>query len=88
MVEYKNRYNDIFGFELNPNGNITWSGEFTYTRFSYDDDPKVLTMIDPSGGPFLITGTNMGSIDESFNGMVIEHFIEDNNGNYEIIIKK
>ena len=35
---YKNRYNDEFTFTELENGNIQWSGNFQYCRFSWPND--------------------------------------------------
>jgi len=37
-VVYKNRYGDIFTFELQEDGNILWSGNFEYCRFGMPND--------------------------------------------------
>jgi hypothetical protein len=44
-------------------------------------------MIDPSGGPYMDAGYDMGMFDESFKGMIIEEF-KPVDGNYLIVIKK
>jgi hypothetical protein len=44
-------------------------------------------MIDPSGGPYMHSGHDMGMIDKSFKGMVIEEFKSVPEG-YLIKIKK
>lgn len=35
MVKYTNRYNDVFTFTLQEDGNILWEGEFKYCRFGW-----------------------------------------------------
>lgn len=35
---YKNRYGDIFTFELQEDGNILWKGNFKYCRFGMPND--------------------------------------------------
>lgn len=37
-TNYKNRYGDIFTFELQDDGNILWSGNFKYCRFGFPND--------------------------------------------------
>jgi hypothetical protein len=44
-------------------------------------------MIDPSGGPYLHSGYDMGMFDESFKGMIAEEFKSVPEG-YLIKIKK
>ena len=48
---------------------------------------KVIDMIDPSGGPYMHSGHDMGMFDESFKGMIVEEFKSSPEG-YLIIIKK
>jgi len=47
----------------------------------------VIDMVDPSGGPYMHSGYDMGMFDKSFKGMIIEEF-KPVNGNYLLIIKK
>jgi hypothetical protein len=134
---YKNRYGDIFTFELLDDGNVLWTGNFEYCRIGmpndytrayeeyckdyshsqslmpmaqfkdavheYDDETHQyfydkyvrmvdslkdkISMIDPSGGPYIFTGMDMGSFDEAFKGMAVDNFKFHKNG-YLIIIKK
>ena len=57
-----------------------------YAKLVYSNK-NVIDMIDPSGGPYLHSGHDMGMIDESFKGMIIEEFKSTPEG-YLIIIKK
>ena len=132
MVEYKNRYGDLFKFELLENGNIKWTGNFEYSRFgmpndyskawevfqkeygglnyeefkesvhSYDEETNsyvfkdllplinskkdVINMVDPSGGPYITEGSDMGYFDKSFKGKIVQEFLSKVDG-YEIVIK-
>jgi hypothetical protein len=134
---YKNRYGDIFIFELQENGNILWTGNFQYCRFGmpndytraynqyvqdnkhvqslmsfnqfkkavhdYDDETHQyiydkyikmvdslkdkISMIDPSGGPYISTEMDMKYINNDFAGMIVKDFEQTKDG-YLIIIKK
>ncbi len=134
---YKNRYGDIFTFELQEDGNILWKGNFKYCRFGmpndytraynqyvrdykhskslmsfnqfktavheYDDETHQyiydkyirmvdslndkISMIDPSGGPYISKAMHMGTFDKAFKGMVVEDFEQTKDG-YLIKIKK
>ena len=84
MIEYKNRYGDIFTFEVNERGNIDWKGNFEYCRTGYNDNPADTIMVDPSGGPYIGIGDNMKQFD--LEGKVNGFIWRD--GYYEIIIKK
>ena len=57
-----------------------------YASLVYSDKSKI-DMIDPSGGPYMDAGYDMGMFDESFKGMIIEEF-KPVDGNYLIVIKK
>ena len=58
-MEYTNRYGDKFTFEFNERGNIDWKGDFKYVRCAFNDNPDDITMVDPSGGPYISIGTDM-----------------------------
>jgi hypothetical protein len=57
-----------------------------YSSLLYSNK-DVINMLDPSGGPYLCSCYNMGNIDESFEGMIIDEFKRVDEG-YLIIIKK
>jgi hypothetical protein len=57
-----------------------------YASLVYSDKSKI-DMIDPSGGPYMHAGYDMGMFSESFKGMIIEEF-KPVDGNYLIVIKK
>ncbi len=44
-------------------------------------------MVDPSGGPYMHSGYDMGMFDESFKGMIVKEFKSVPEG-YLIIIEK
>lgn len=85
-IEYKNRYDDMFTFNKTEDGNILMEGPFTYMRIGCST-ASIITMIDPSGGPYLCEDRDMGYFDNSFKGMIIEQFKPTDKG-YLIIIKK
>jgi hypothetical protein len=137
MIEYKNRYGDIYNFTKDSDGNILWTGKFEYVRrgypndytkayeafhndfpetemlsfedfknqvHEYDDEKKdyilgrkyiqlvesvmdKIDFIDPSGGPFIGLGADMGRFSETFEDMIVEDIIEVEDG-YKLIIKK
>ena len=57
-----------------------------YQGLVYSDTTKI-DMVDPSGGPYMHSGYDMGMFDESFKGMIVEEFKSSPEG-YLIIIKK
>ena len=127
MVEYKNRYGDVYTFTKLENGNVLWKGSFDHVRVGfpnvykeaydhflkdggelnqYDFEEKVheqlydeeghwikagpitekysklvhsdhdnITMVDPSGGPYINKGTNLNKFGDEFKGLLAKYFI-------------
>ena len=57
-----------------------------YAKLVYSNT-KVIDMIDPSGGPYMHSGHDMGMFDKSFKGMIIKEFKPVPEG-YLIVIEK
>jgi len=85
-VKYTNRHKEVQTFEVNERGNIQWTADFEFNRVGFNDDPKIM-MVDPSGGPYINLGYDMGIIDKSFDGMIVKGFISNDDG-WEIVINK
>lgn len=83
MSEYVNRYGDKFTFEKNDKGNIQWSGDFEYVRYGFNNDPKDLTMVDPSGGPYIALGMDLTVYGSEG---IVKEFIENKDG-YELVVE-
>ena len=136
-MNIKNRYADLFTFTKDSEGNIIWSGDFSYHRAgmpnNYDDaysayhkdcvensispismeefkekvhewdkaasaytefskrwgglvytETDKINMVDPSGGPYISSGDDMGMFSEEFKGMIVKEFKSINEG-YKII---
>jgi len=64
-MEYKNRYNDVYTFTKQEDGNVLMEGKFEWMRAGGD-------FIDPSGGPFIKVGQMLSRIiyDDEFNVIV------------------
>jgi len=137
MLNYTNRYGEDYHFELQPNGNIKWTGNFEWHRFSYHNvykdayakyvadggtdselvfktrvhewdteastwtefakkymhlvysDTESIDMVDPSGGPYIEAGQDMGWFHESFKGKMVTKFIPlQNDAGYEIVTQQ
>jgi hypothetical protein len=85
IFKYCNRYGNIYTFtQINPN-TILWEGDFRYSRGALDPESRKLTMVDPSGGPFLSDGDSLSFIHKELEG-IIDHF-ERNENSYKIILK-
>ena len=137
MTTYINRYGEDYHFELQPNGNIKWTGNFewhrcgypnvydtayaqyvadggtdselvfktrvhewdteasTYTEFAKKymhlvySDTESIDMVDPSGGPYIAAGQDMGWFHESFKGKMVTKMIPlQGESGYEIVIQQ
>ena len=86
-ITYKNRHGDKYTFIVNERDNIQWGGDFEFSRYGFDDNPKDITMVDPSGGPYIPLEYNMGMFDKVFDGMIVVGFISNDDG-YELVINK
>ena len=66
---------------------VTSNGVVTLNTFvvGFKDNPSDLTMVDPSGGPYIANEMDMGEF--GFDGKIVNGFISNENG-YEIVIKK
>lgn len=76
--------------------------QFEKTVYEYDDETNQyiydkyvrmvesiknkISMVDPSGGPYITSGNNMGRYGEEFDGMIVNEFKKIPTG-YKIIIK-
>ena len=82
--KYTNRYGDVFTFELNERGNIDWKGNFEYVRCGFKDNLKDITMVDPSGGPYIDIGCDMSmfGLKGKVNGFINRDY------GYELILEK
>lgn len=47
----------------------------------------IINMVDPSGGPYISEGMDMGYFDKAFEGMIVQEFIPRSEG-YEIVIRE
>ena len=123
MRQYKNRYGDIFTFELDADKNVIWKGNFHHCRLGwpsvykeayeqyrkdggdmhieefkeevhrYDpetykfsdisekyrslvySDMNTIDMVDPSGGPYLTSGLDLGKfLGEKFENRIVHSF--------------
>ena len=68
MVNYTNRYGDVYTFTKQEDGSVLWEGKFEWMRFGDD-------FIDPSGGPFIKVGQMLSHLlhDTDFN-IIVESF--------------
>ena len=137
MTTYINRYGEDYHFELQPNGNIKWTGNFEWHRCGYPNvydtayakyvadggtdselvfktrvgewdnevstwtefakkymhlvysDTESIDMVDPSGGPYIAAGQDMGWFHESFKGKMVTKMIPlQGESGYEIVTQQ
>lgn len=69
-VEYLNRYRDKYEFTQEDEQTIRWEGPFKWCRYSMSED-KVVSMIDPSGGPYISVGNTLRFIAPEFEKMKV-----------------
>jgi hypothetical protein len=85
VENFNNRENDLYTFTLDKENNILWIGPFEYHRRADDENGNVC-MVDPSGGPYIGVGTNMGYYFDSLKGLFVTGF-EKIEGGYKILTK-
>ena len=86
--DYTNRYNDTISFVKEKDWEIRMIGG-EYYRFGWSTkeqlDNKQYTMADPSGGPYIASGSDMGRFMKEWNGLIVKHLTPDSSVN-EIVI--
>jgi hypothetical protein len=85
-VEYINRYKDIYEFTQEDEQTIRWEGPFSYCRYSISKD-KVVSMIDPSGGPYISVGNTLRFVAPEFEKLKVTA-LEMNDGHVIIKVSK
>lgn len=100
-VGYPNDYTKAYNVYVTDGGKLSFN-EFQDTVHYYDEDQKQypldkylrmvesiknkISMVDPSGGPYIASGNNMSRYGEEFKGMIVKEFKKIPTG-YKIIIK-
>lgn len=90
-MEYKfiNRYGNEILFIREGDTFEMKGGDYYRYLFNVDDEGNFLNYdaIDPSGGPYISVGMDMGYIHEDLKGLVIESIERNKEGNEKIILK-
>jgi len=80
---YTNRYNDIISFVQSGDWTIRMIGG-DYFRYGWKTDKQIknkeYTMADPSGGPYIASGLDMGRFMKEWKGLIVKHITPDTNG--------
>ena len=100
-IGYPNDYTKAYNAYVVDGGRLSFN-EFQQSVHEWDDEtnthyyPKYVTMVeslkdkidmvDPSGGPYIGSGANMGRYSEEFEGMIVKGFERIDTG-YKIIVK-
>ncbi len=94
---YRNRYGDLIQFERIDADRIRVTGG-KFCRVSFQEDPDILSMIDPSGGPMIVAknysglnATDLGEFSECWTGLKAEYILKaasttEETGAYDLII--
>jgi hypothetical protein len=82
---YTNRYGDVFTFTPDNDGNLLWEGNFEFARYGFEESPDNLNMVDPSGGPYIDMGTDVGRFHKDMKGKKVTGFLPINTG-YKLTI--
>ena len=85
--KYINRYGDIYTFTPTEDGNILWEGNFKYCRYGWKGDIDKITMVDPSGGPYIAEGEKSSIVHPDIKGKTVSHFKEIREGQETIAYK-
>jgi len=82
---FKNRYGDTMSFEEVSNDTLLWRGSQSYERYAVDEMGNY-TMVDPSGGPYISKGQDIGMDYPAWKGRTVDHLQHHDEG-YLIICK-
>ena len=90
-MEYKfiNRYGKVITFVKNENNIFEMvGGEYYRYLFNVDEEGnfKSYEAVDPSGGPYISVGTDLGYVDKELKGLIIEEINIDKETN-KILLK-
>jgi hypothetical protein len=79
-AEYINRLRDKITFNDDGQGNVFMYGG-KWMRFGFKENPDTVTMVDPSGGPYLELGADLGYFfgDDLSRIVTAIHFLYDEN---------
>ena len=75
-IQFINRYGDGILFMKDTDWEIKMiGGEYFRYGWKTDDqrDKQNYTMVDPSGGPYIASGSDMGRFDKAWKGLIVSH---------------
>jgi hypothetical protein len=79
-TSYYNRTRDEIVFDDDGNGSVLMHGG-KWMRFGFKENPDEITMVDPSGGPYIALGSDLGYFFEDGLKRIVTaiHFLNDEN---------
>jgi hypothetical protein len=89
-TEYLNRYGDkIYFVQINSNQiQMTFESDYYRVAYANDDSDTDLYMVDPSGGPAIFVGTDMGSIYYVWRSCIVSSITQEHNKHYTLTFQK
>lgn len=88
-MKFKNRYGDVILFTKVSDNCIEMKGGDYYRAAFNPAEPDKLTMIDPSGGPYIAQGSDLGCVDIDWEGMRVDYITYNkDSGAYNLHVKE
>lgn len=85
-VIYKNRYNDSIEFSGVDDYKVYMKGGEYYRFASLGESWNKLSMTDPSGGPYITRGCNMGRFDEMWEGFIVDYIVANMDNSFTLYL--
>lgn len=82
--KYKNRYNDIIEFSGVEGYKVYMKGGEYYRFASLGSSLNKLSMTDPSGGPYISRGSNMGRFNQMWEGFIVDYIVPSDGNSFTI----
>ena len=82
---FKNRYGDTMSIVPIDECTLLWRGSISHERISVNDG-GIIVMVDPSGGPCICQGQDIGIDYPPWSGRTVDHF-QDHEEGYLILCR-
>jgi hypothetical protein len=83
-VDFVNRYEDTISFVQSGDWTIRMIGG-EYYRYGYTGKFNQHNMVDPSGGPYIAAGSDMGRFLKQWKGLIVSHITVESVTNEKIL---
>lgn len=79
-VIYKNRYGDEIEFKRESDFLFSMNGGqyYRFALFGGENNQNIYSMADPSGGPYVSSGLDMGRFDREWDGLIVDYITIEN----------